>query len=311
METYSSGGTGGFTVYTYNLETGAIEVEPSTMGILFDSAISYSDVLLVSPRLAALSTEFDNSSGGPRFGTTMVDLAGFIRLYTFPVGNSIGSEYAVRPSNFALESALYTTIDGESVLYTVSGSLSAQDPTLAGSATEILYDPDIDLITLAVNQQKHVLVLGAVDRLGDFSILLYSLADPLNPEKFYEVVGVTRITSVATNGDMVGFTTIAGTDNQRTFYTSFVMPPAPLLDIPTAPPVITISPTRNPTDQPTASPPSTNPPTAAPSSPPSDSPVTPPSDEPTNNSSAMKYSRAPALLLLLQVVVTFFQLIHQ
>jgi len=66
-----SGGTGGLTVYTYDT---TIDPEPAVLNLEESNVIGHPDVTLVSPILAALSTDF--SGGGARFGTQMATISG-------------------------------------------------------------------------------------------------------------------------------------------------------------------------------------------------------------------------------------------
>jgi hypothetical protein len=221
----------------------------------------------------------------------MVDLrAPPVDLYNFRVQNSLGYNYALAPSNFALESALYQSIKGDTIMYTANGALTIQDPFRAGISREISLE-GFSVFIIAVNQANNVLILGGVDETGSFSIALYSLTNPMKPLKFYEVFGLARLTSVATYGDQVAYTTTAtmtGTDGnstRHTFYSFFELPQMP----PTGPPLPSEVPTQGPSvsSAPTVSAAPTRVPSTTPSQTPSISPQPTTTQAPTPKSNGV------------------------
>eukprot|EP00978_Attheya_sp_CCMP212_P019356 scaffold54191_cov45-Attheya_sp.AAC.2 len=269
-----SGGTGGFTTFKYiidvgNINIGRIDDEAVQRNVMVPNAIGYPDVLLVTPTLAAFSTDFaDGSNEVPRFGTMMVDLSDESpqELYNFRVVDSLFFDFALVPSNFPLVNSVYETpCAGQTVMYTANGALTSQDPFTSGTTTEIPI-PSFRAVTSAVNQEKKALFVGGVNTAtGNSEIRDFTLTDPLNPliSTITALAGTGRVVSVASSGDIVLYI-MDGPDGTSYDFFSHTGQTAPVQVCPTQAPTplpMTPGPTRAPT------PSSTNPtplPTSAP-----------------------------------------------
>jgi hypothetical protein len=220
-----SGGEAGFTVYSYESDamiSGLVTVGNSELlHTKLLNAAMHPNVIHLSQTFAAISTEFDDSS----YGTMVVDLTVPEEVGFFKVQNSLGTNLALPPANFPLQSALYTSLlESQTVIFTANGAMTVQDPFTPDSTRELTL-PGFSVFTLAVNQEKHMLVLGGVDDdSGNFRIEIYSIANPTQPEKYF-VAATGRLTSVATQGDLVVYTTTATEGTiQKTSYSLFEIP---------------------------------------------------------------------------------------
>ena len=168
-----------------------------------NNVIGHPDVTLVSPSLAALSTDF--SGGGARFGTQMATIDGGSVVFgaDFRVEDSLGFDLALGPANFPLVNAAF---QGR-YLYTANGAMQVQD--LQTNTIAVMDRPaGFEAVTVAVNEARAVAVFGGVA--GDSSrLLVYDLSsDPMDPKittvgSEFDVDG--RITSVASGGDVVAY----------------------------------------------------------------------------------------------------------
>ena len=124
-----SGGTGGVSVFTYNTDTGVLQSNASIRNQDLGD-IGYPDVTLVTPKLAALSTDVRNEATS--FGVTMANIdlsqSTLSRRQFFPVEDTVGFNYAIGPANFPCTSSVYTQ-NGESYLYVANGPLTVQEGT--------------------------------------------------------------------------------------------------------------------------------------------------------------------------------------
>jgi hypothetical protein len=206
-----SGGTGGFTTFKYGTTAGdllgRIDVNAVHLNVVVPNVSGYPDVLLVTPTLAAISTDFaDSSNEVPRFGTMMVDISGESpqELYNFRVENSLSSDFVLAPSNFPLVNSIYETpCEGLTVIYTANGALTSQEVFTSGTTTEISI-PGFRAVTSAVNQEKALLFVGGVDTVtGNSEIRGFTLADPRSPLISYSTVLAGTVVSVASSGDIV------------------------------------------------------------------------------------------------------------
>ena len=237
-----SGGDGGFSVYSYNEESGTI-IENLHKEIKLDNVLSHPSALMLNSTFVALATQFaDFGFGGTQYGTMIVDLSGVPQeVQNFRIQNSIGLQYAISPSNFCLQSALYTSVSGTQIMYTANGVLTVQDPNRVGTTREISFE-GFSAFIIAVNQENNILALGGVDDFGMFRINFYNIENPVDPQKYYEVFGLARLTSLATYKDFVLYSTTAGDESsgRQTFYSFFDLPEIPPAPAPVA---LTDSPT--------------------------------------------------------------------
>jgi len=202
-----SGGTGGVTVFDYDVSTGMLDESPRVLNQDLD-VIGFPDVLMISPTQAAMSTDIDG--GTPRFGTVILDVQGttLSSLEVFRMEDSLGFELALAPTNFPFVNAIYTS--GSFVyLYTANGGMTVQNPNDKDAGTTVI-DPlneAFRAVTVAVNQDKGLVVFGGLE--GTQSVItVYSIME----QRFVEAFGVEgRITSVATSGDFVSFVTVEST----------------------------------------------------------------------------------------------------
>jgi hypothetical protein len=261
-----SGGTGGFTTFKYSTtddgNIGRIDVNAVHLNAEVPNVVGYPGVLLVTPTLAAFSTDFaDSSNEVPRFGTMMVDLSGESaqELHNFRVVDSLSFDFALGPSNFPLENSIYgTPCAGQTVMYTANGALTSQDPYTSGTTTEISI-PGFRAITSTVNQEKALLFVGGVDTVtGNSEIRGFTLTDPLNPSISTSTVlaGTGRVVSVASSGEIVLYITTGPDGTSYDFFSHTGQTP-PLQGCPTpapTPPPTTPVPTPAPTPATTPAP---------------------------------------------------------
>jgi hypothetical protein len=246
-----SGGTGGFTTFKYgtNVENlGRIDNEAVQRNVILPNVIGYPDVLLVTPTLAAFSTDFaDGSNEVPRFGTMMVDLSDEPprELHNFRVVDSLRFQFALAPSNFPLVNSVYETpCAGQTVMYTANGALTSQDPFTSSTPTEIPI-PSFLAVTSAVNQEKKSLFVGGVNTAtGNSEIRDFTLTDPLNPmiSTITALAGTGRVVSIASSGDIVLYI-MDGPDGTSYDFFSHTGQTAPVQVCPTQAPAPTPLPT--------------------------------------------------------------------
>jgi hypothetical protein len=248
-----SGGTGGFTTFKYdttvgNVNKGRIVVDAVHLNVVVPNASGYPDVLLVTPTLAAFSTDF---GGVPRFGTMMVDLSDESpqELYNFRVVDSLGFDLALAPSNFPLVNSIYeTACAGQTVMYTANGALTSQDPFTSDTPIELSI-PNFRAVTSAVNQEKSLLFVGGLNTdTGNSEIRGFTLTDPFNPLISTSTVlaGTGQVVSVASIGEIVLYV-MSGPDGTNYDFFSHTGQTAPVLICPTTTPGQTPAPTPAPT----------------------------------------------------------------
>jgi len=214
-----SGGTGGLTIYEYDTDSGEINESPSVLNLDL-GVIGHPDVVLVDANLAALSTDF---SGSPRFGTQVASIGGdnsvsFVR--NFRVRDSLGFSSSLGPANFPLVNAVYTTTSDEdnSYMYTANGAIQVQDPRSANSITALSLSgaPNgFSAVTVAVNTEQKYVLFGGLIGGGNSAILIYDIFDdPRNPILMESILlSGQRITSIASAGDAISYTTTQGNDS--------------------------------------------------------------------------------------------------
>ena len=189
-----------------------------------NNVIGHPDVTLVSPSLAALSTDF--SGGGARFGTQMATIEGGSVVFgaDFRIEDSLGFELALGPANFPLVNAAF---QGR-YMYTANGAMQVQDletgevrvldplPDLAEAACggdeacEEAFNLEFQAVTVAVNEARQAVVFGVLDESGGTGIFYFGLEkDPMSPTRFalLEINPSARITSIATGGDVIAYVT--------------------------------------------------------------------------------------------------------
>jgi len=204
-----SGGTGGLTIYQYDIGSGVISDSPSVLNRDL-GVIGHPDVVLMNAGLAALSTDF--SGGGARFGTQMLSIEGNNVSFgrDFRVQDGLGFTLAQGPANFPLVNAIYETNSG-TYMYTANGPMQVQEPISANTIDVLSGRPNgFSAVTVAVNTAKKIAVFGGVNASGGSQILFYDLSvDPRNPSlvESVPVIG-QRITSIASSGDVAAYTTI-------------------------------------------------------------------------------------------------------
>ena len=214
-----SGGTGGLTVYTYDT---TIDPEPAVLNLEESNVIGHPDVTLVSPTLAALSTDF--SGGGARFGTQMATISGGSVSFgaDYRVEDSLGFDLALGPANFPLVNAAF---QGR-YLYTANGAMQVQDletgevrvldprselaeATCGGNqACENSFKEEFQAVTVAVNEARQAVVFGGLQESGGTRVIFFGLEkDPMSPTRFavLENNPLARITSIASGGDVIAY----------------------------------------------------------------------------------------------------------
>uniref|UniRef100_A0A7S0AH39 Uncharacterized protein n=1 Tax=Minutocellus polymorphus TaxID=265543 RepID=A0A7S0AH39_9STRA len=205
-----SGGTGGASVFTYNIETGVISDPPIIRNQRF-SDVGYPDVTLVTPTLAAMSTDLRQG-----FGVAMLEIGRntMQRVRQFPIVNTLRFAYTISPCNFPLVSSVYNEDGGDTYLYVANGPMTVQNPLVDGIPVVISGAPDgftadFEAVTVDVNSAERIVVFGGVAFGGALSgIVIFDVTNPLSPIFIGQDIlreslsdGGGRITSVATHGD--------------------------------------------------------------------------------------------------------------
>ncbi len=208
-----SGGSGGFTIYEYDQQSGTITDTPTVLNQLYPNIVGHPDVLLVNANLVALSTDFVAETS--EFGTQIASIDASRSSVTFGlyylVQDSLGFELNVKPSNFPLVNAIYRSSAASSMplLYTANGAMQVQD--LASSDTAVIDgSPDgFSAVAVSVHQANQKLYFGGVLASGGSMILVYDISNnPMKPILAEsKQVDNQRITSIASGGDVVVFMT--------------------------------------------------------------------------------------------------------
>ncbi len=208
-----SGGTGGFTIYEYDQQSGQITDMPTLLNQLFPNVVGHPDVVLVNANLAALSTDFLAITS--KFGTQMASIDATRTSVTFGsdyrVQDSLGFQLFVEPSNFPLENAVYrsSATSRMPLLFTANGPMQVQD--LASSEINVIGGAPngFSAVAVSVHQARQKLYYGGVLASGGSMILIYDLSeDPMNPTLAEtKQTDNERITSIASGGDVVVFMT--------------------------------------------------------------------------------------------------------
>ena len=205
-----SGGTGGVSVFTYNTDTGVLQSNASIrnqdLGL---GDIGYPDVTLVTPKLAALSTDARNEATS--FGVTMANIdlsqSTLSRRQFFPVEDTVGFNYAIGPANFPCTSSVYTQ-NGESYLYVANGPLTVQNVDTDSTRTVSDLPTGFEALTVSVNSRRRILVVGGVTNNGlNSAYVVFDISDPLEPVFVYFSPNARnddgRITSIASAGNNI------------------------------------------------------------------------------------------------------------
>jgi len=189
-----SGGTGGFTVWQYNVTSGVLDETPIAMNQDPGNVVGHPDVLMLDQDTAALSTDFPSG-----FGTLIVDLSTLQPLRDFRVQNTLGFDLLAGAANFPLVNCLYTSGDKQ-YMYTANGALTVQDPFQDGVLNEL--DLEVRAFSCDAHPGLGLLVVAGERRSspGEFSILVYDIRD--DPEAPVLVrsrvdLGDERVTQVA------------------------------------------------------------------------------------------------------------------
>lgn len=199
-----SGGTGGVSVFTYNIQTGVINTTPVTRNNGSTGVIGYPDVMMVTPRVAAFSTDFTDN---PRFGTDIVRInlnTGLLtQLRDFRVQDSLNFQFSISPANFPLVNALYRN-GRNRFMYTANGSMTVQNPMENGVLQTLTGAPaGFRAVTVAVNKNRKAVIFGLWN--GTISqVIVYNISNPKRPSA-PRVQSVNRflsgrITSISSDG---------------------------------------------------------------------------------------------------------------
>lgn len=208
-----SGGTRGMTILEYSPDTAVIDPTPRVLGRRLANVVGFPDVELVNGNLAAMSTDFaDSSLGVPRFGTMMVNLDTVLEVRNFRVADSLGFNLVIGDTNFPISNAFYrASTTGATFMYTANGGMTVQDPFEAGTtapinAPEEFIGGSFRAVTISVDQENDLLVVGGLENSVQTIILQYDLSgDPTNPALLTTSRASGRITSVGANGGVVAY----------------------------------------------------------------------------------------------------------
>jgi hypothetical protein len=245
------------TVYEYDTVTGVLASTPRFFNLDVENTVGFPDVQLLDRNLAAMSTDFADSSttGNPRFGTMMVNLNTGLQSHDFRVSDSLGFESNVGPANFPIVNAFYSdSVEGVTYMYTANGGITVQEALQPGT-TQVIAAPSFTIgqfraVAAAVDQANDLLAFGGLVGSSQSVVLFYDISlDPLAPIFVSSEIVTGRITSLGANGGVVAY--VANNVGGIEVLT------APVTTTPTvAPTIATLLPTLTPTKSmdPSASP---------------------------------------------------------
>ena len=204
-----SGGTGGFTTWTYDADTGDLDPGPFVASQQLPGVVGHPDVMFVDNDFAALSTDF----GDGDFGTVLIDVGSDSpsTVVDFEVENSAGASLALEgaTANFPLVNCIFTS-GFDTFMYTANGAVTVQNPFSTGVDNEI--EVEGGAVDCAVQQESGLLAIAGRSGSRTFISTFPVGTDPLLNTAAPEVV------EIATSGT---FTQIAfGTGNELFFVTT-------------------------------------------------------------------------------------------
>lgn len=178
-----SGGTGGPSMFTYDQGTGVLSGRSTIRNANFID-IGYPDVTLVTPQVAAFSTDLARGFGVV-VSSIDLDAQSISRDREFPIEDSVGFDFLVEPANFPLTTSVYSQ-SGTNYLYAANGGITVQDPLTDGEPTVVEASPNgFRALTVDVNSEQSVAVFGGVlegRRRSRPAYVVLDISDPLNPE---------------------------------------------------------------------------------------------------------------------------------
>jgi hypothetical protein len=224
-----SGGTGGYTVVSYDRNSGALD---STLRCLncrvnvdniLDNPKNYVEVALMNSRYGAFSVLGEKS-----YESIMVDLNINMAAAIHTIPDPVNERMGVTPTNFPCVSDFFRSSSGVDFLFTACGSITVQNALIANTTT-IITPPvqNFAAVTLAVDSDQNTLVVGG-NVLASGFITHYSI-DPDDPSQTTLIAteGADQtILSLAVNGGSLGFMTSESSNITTKKYTAVTEPPS-------------------------------------------------------------------------------------
>jgi hypothetical protein len=210
-----SGGTGGFTVFDYNRDTGALSSimrcfkcpAQETDEVDVENP-DFVDVEVFDSRRAVLST-----LSGAKTLSVILDLITFQMTVSHEVPNPVVEAVAQTPTGYPCVSDFFITETGISYLFTACGSITVQQ-AFAMNSTVILETPtdlsDYQAITLSVDTTAGKLVVGGTGFSGTLigsyiSVYNIDISDPSSTTLDAVQAVPGQILSVAANVNRIAF----------------------------------------------------------------------------------------------------------
>lgn len=157
-----SGGSGGYTVIYYDIETGVLDSTLQCLNCRADvdnntaSPNNYVEVAMVNSRYAAFSV-----MGASGYNSIVVDLISNIAAVTHMIPDPFNGTIPVAPTNFPCVSDVFRSSGGLEYLFTACGSLTVQ-LVLTANTTTVISPPvkKFNSVALSVDNELNVLVVA-------------------------------------------------------------------------------------------------------------------------------------------------------
>lgn len=203
-----SGGTGGYTVIYYDVDTGVLDSTLKCLNCRADvdndkaSPFNYVEVAMVSSRYAAFSVV-----GASGYNSVVVDLITNIAAVTHAIPDPVNDTLAVAPTNFPCVSDVVRSTGLVEYLFTACGSLTVQ-LVLTANTTTVISPPveNFTSIALSVDSELNVLVVAGTGSEGGV-VALYTIDpnDPSNTQILSSTDVELTVLSVAIHDGNLGF----------------------------------------------------------------------------------------------------------
>ena len=189
-----SGGTGGTSVFTYNPQNGRLSSEPFIRNQRLRD-VGNPDVTMISNDRVAYCA--DDSRGSISFGVVTASInrqtSSITRDSFSRVQGTVGFDYSLGPANFPFESSVYRVPgEAQSYLYAANGAVTVQDTSRGSSTRDVNLPSGFEALTIDVDSQRGVAVVGGVvdDGASSAYLVLDIRTRPLSPSLIrFQVIG--------------------------------------------------------------------------------------------------------------------------
>jgi len=224
---------GGLTVFQYDTETGQLDSSPRIRNFEFDVTGQFNSVL-ITPTLVWINTHLLGGDFDYVHRVVELDLDEDAKTPVSLVGDSSITiddnlqSLWIPPYFFPFSSAAFThdspnsTAETTYVYSTYGPGFAARAGNINNMTEDIVNstrfddvfgeeNPGVPAIALAVNQEKALLVVGGYNETSNSSFLgLFNVSEPMEPEPMETVPISGRITSVASEGNVIAISTESG-----------------------------------------------------------------------------------------------------